>query len=136
MDTVQDNVNLQYSLFIVRGNMTNVQLLRIAIQDNLQSENDDLIDDIAHHTWMGMAGVPIEGYETSREAFLGPYRGYHNPLAVEKGQCSNSQSYGDNACGCCMVNCTWNLAKAARFSSCGAWDARTTGKRIFAKYGL
>ena len=47
-DTVQDNVNLQYSLFIVRGNMTNDQLLRIAIQDNLQTENDDLIDDIAH----------------------------------------------------------------------------------------
>jgi cellobiose phosphorylase len=135
-DTVQDNVNLQYSLFIVRGNLTADQLLRIAIQDNLHSEDDDLIDDIAHHTWMGMAGIPIEGYETSREAFLGPYRGYHNPLAVEKGQCSNSQAYGDNACGCLHGKLHLEPGESSEvLVLLGLGDARTTGKRLFAKYG-
>ncbi len=34
-DTFQDSVNLQYSLFIVKGELTKDNLLRIAIQDNL-----------------------------------------------------------------------------------------------------
>jgi len=46
------------------------------------------------------------GYDTSREAFIGPYHAYHNPLAVEKGQCSNSNAYGDNACGSLQTDLT------------------------------
>jgi len=37
---------------------------------------------------------PLAGYETQREAFLGPYRGWENPLAVEMGECSNSLRVG------------------------------------------
>ena len=39
-DTFQDSVNLQYSLFIVRGELTGDNLLRIAIQDNLTPETE------------------------------------------------------------------------------------------------
>ncbi len=85
-DTFQDQVNLQYSLFIVRGEMTGDDLLRIAIQDNLTPESGSFfIHDIARHCWMALVGAPVAGYDTSREAFLGPYRGYHNPLVVENG---------------------------------------------------
>ena len=37
---------------------------------------------------------PIVGYDTQREDFLGPYRGYDSPAAVENGQCSNSIACG------------------------------------------
>ncbi len=37
---------------------------------------------------------PLAGYDTQREAFLGPYRGWHEPLAVEKGESSNSEARG------------------------------------------
>jgi cellobiose phosphorylase len=37
---------------------------------------------------------PLAGYETQREAFLGPYRGWGNPLAVERGACTNSIAHG------------------------------------------
>ena len=37
---------------------------------------------------------PIVGYDTSREAFLGPYRGWDSPLAVEAGKTSNSTTFG------------------------------------------
>jgi cellobiose phosphorylase len=37
---------------------------------------------------------PITGFDTQREAFLGAYRGYDNPLAVERGHCSNSIAHG------------------------------------------
>jgi cellobiose phosphorylase len=36
----------------------------------------------------------IAGYDTQREAFLGPYRGWDNPAAVERGHCSNSVAHG------------------------------------------
>ena len=36
----------------------------------------------------------VAGYDTQREAFLGPYRGWHNPAAVEQGACTNSHAHG------------------------------------------
>ena len=39
------------------------------------------------------APVPA-GFDTQREAFLGPYRGWDNPLVVERGQSANSVAHG------------------------------------------
>lgn len=36
----------------------------------------------------------LAGYDTQREDFLGPYRGWDSPAAVEAGQLSNSIAYG------------------------------------------
>jgi cellobiose phosphorylase len=38
--------------------------------------------------------VPPTGFETSRDAFLGPYRGWDRPVAVEKGKTSDSIAHG------------------------------------------
>lgn len=35
-----------------------------------------------------------DGFDTSRDAFLGAYRGAENPLAVERGACTNSIAHG------------------------------------------
>ncbi|HQE17815.1 MAG: glycosyl hydrolase family 65 protein [Aggregatilineales bacterium] len=37
---------------------------------------------------------PLAGFDTQREAFLGPYRGLHEPRAVECGESGNSIAYG------------------------------------------
>jgi len=37
---------------------------------------------------------PLAGYDTQREAFLGPYRGWHTPLAVELGETTQSLAAG------------------------------------------
>lgn len=37
---------------------------------------------------------PLTGYDTQREAFLGPYRGWDSPKAVEAGQTSGSEAHG------------------------------------------
>jgi len=37
---------------------------------------------------------PIVGFETQRDAFLGPYRGWNEPLAVERGETSESLEVG------------------------------------------
>ena len=37
---------------------------------------------------------PLEGYDTSRDAFIGAYRGMDTPLVVEKGESTNSVAHG------------------------------------------
>src|SRR5690348_1603636 len=37
---------------------------------------------------------PLAGFETQREAFLGAYRGFHEPLGVELGKLGNSIAHG------------------------------------------
>ncbi len=36
----------------------------------------------------------LDGYDTQREAFLGPYRGWDSPLVVEKGVSNESEAHG------------------------------------------
>ena len=136
-DTTQDQVNLQYSLFIVKGELTDDGLLRVAIQDNLSTGSDTLYQhDIARHAWMGLVGAPITGYDTSREAFIGTYRGYHNPEAVERGACSNSNAYGDNACGSLHAEVTLQPGESRELLVLlGIGDAHGIGKRKMAQFG-
>jgi cellobiose phosphorylase len=37
---------------------------------------------------------PLAGFDTSRDAFLGPYRGLENPVVVEEGESRNSFAHG------------------------------------------
>ncbi len=136
-DTQQDQVNLQYSLFIVRGVMTDSGLLRIAIQDNLSSKPDtDNSSDIANHAWMGLIGAPVVAYDTSRESFIGTYGGYHRPIALERGHCSNSDACGDNACGSLQADLTLDPGESREILVLmGIGDARTTGKKKLLNFG-
>ncbi len=134
--TFQDRVNLQYSLFIVRGELAE-GMLRIAIHDNLTATDEaELMNDHANHSWMALIGAPLDGYDTSRDAFLGPYRSYHNPLVVEQGVCSNSDAYGDNACGTMQTNLVLEPGESKEILvMLGIGDARVVGKNTVAEYG-
>jgi len=46
-----------------------------------------------HFAYLACSG-PITGFDTQREAFLGAYRGWDSPSAVEAGQLSNSVAHG------------------------------------------
>ncbi len=48
--------------------------------------------------------APIVGFDTQREEFLGPYRGWHEPLAVQEGRCRNSIAHGWAPVGAHQVN--------------------------------
>jgi N,N'-diacetylchitobiose phosphorylase len=135
-DTFQDRVNLQYSLFIVRGELAD-DLLRVAIQDNLTPDAEEFfIHDIARHTWMALVGAPLDGYDTSRDAFLGPYRSYHNPLVVETGHSTNSNAYGDNACGSLHTNLKLQPGESRELLvMLGIGDAHSVGKRTVTEFG-
>jgi len=136
-DTFQDQVNLQYSLFIVRGELTDDRLLRIAIQDNLTPGTEGFfVHDLARHCWMALIGAQVETFDTSREAFIGAYRGYHDPLAVERGQCSNSRVYGDNACGSLQTSVELRPGESREMLvMLGIGEARTTGRQMARRFG-
>lgn len=61
--------------------------------------------------------LPIESYDSCRDRFLGAYRTETNPIAVEKGFCSNSSIVSDNACGglCCPLTLEAGEEKTAAF---------------------
>ncbi|SBV95711.1 conserved hypothetical protein [uncultured Eubacteriales bacterium] len=40
------------------------------------------------------SNCPPDGFDTSRDAFCGPYRGFGDPAAVERGACSGSIAHG------------------------------------------
>jgi cellobiose phosphorylase len=134
--TTQDQVNLQYSLFIVRGEMVD-GLLRIAIHDNLPSNDDAMnLRDTPFKCWMTLTGATLAGYDTSREAFIGPYRAYHNPLVVEEGHCTNSNAFGDNSCGSLQADLSLQPGESrALLVLLGIGDARTVGRRIVNEFG-
>lgn len=139
-DTHQDLVNLQYSLFIVRGALRRTpagDLLRIAINDHLPVDPGNFVNnDQARHAWMALAGLPLDGFDTSRDAFLGPYRSYDRPLVVEQGRCRESAAYGDNACG--VLHGTMTLQPGESREALvllGIGPAETDGKNTLSAFG-
>ncbi len=47
---------------------------------------------------------PLAGFDTQREAFLGPYRGWENPAVLERGKSENSLRTGWSPIGSHQVN--------------------------------
>lgn len=135
-DTNQDLVNLQYSMFIIRGEMVDGKILRIASQDNLDAQPSGVDQhDLASRTWMTLVGAPLTGYDTSCEAFLGTYGSYAHPAAVEKGVCSNSDAYGDNACGSFHTSMELEPGESREMLVLlGIGDARTTGRETIQEF--
>ena len=47
-----------------------------------------------NHYVIWTVNAPVDGFDTSRDAFLGAYRGNADPEAVEKGRCTGSIAHG------------------------------------------
>jgi cellobiose phosphorylase len=77
---------------------------------------------------------PLAGFDTQREAFLGPYRGFDQPLGVERGALSDSLAHGWSPHGAHHVRLTlepgeekevifllgyWQNPRDAKFDSAG-----------------
>jgi cellobiose phosphorylase len=134
--TSQDLVNLQYTLFITKGELHN-GLLHIISNPNMPLDPDGNLDnDRSRRLWMALIGAPLAGYDTSREAFLGGYRSYDRPLVVEKGQCTNSEVYGDNSCGTLQANLILQPGESREILiMLGIGDADRVGQPTFKELG-
>ena len=84
-NSMDDLLNLQYVQYTAQMSIqdgildhgTNINIP--AMPDNFEEK------DQGRHTFQAVVGAKIIGYDTDRDAFLGLYRTYANPVAVEKG---------------------------------------------------
>ncbi len=103
-NAIDDLLNIQYVQYtaqmkVVDGIIDHGTNVNIPPMPHNFKEKDQ-----GRHTFQAIAGAPVSSFDTDREAFLGPYRTYANPLAVERGCCRNTLCYGDNPCGSLQVD--------------------------------
>ena len=96
----QDQVNLQYSLFITKTAFEDNRIMQ-KIHGNLDTlENGEQVDnkDVIER-FFGLSGAPVASYCGDKEAFLGRYHSYGDPQGVLCGDLGNETSYNENSCG-------------------------------------
>ena len=91
----QDQVNLQYSLCTTNTVFRKNKILQ---QINLNwYKGEDGSN--GKERFFGLAGQPVTSYNGDKEAFIGMYHDYGNPVAVERGKCDGVCNYNENSCG-------------------------------------
>lgn len=93
----QDQVNLQYSLFISQTKFEENKIVQ-TISENSSTD--------CRKRFFGMVGAPVSAYNGSLKDFIGPYRTYSNPIAVETGKCNNAMNFNSNSCGALQSDIT------------------------------
>ena len=91
----QDQVNLQYTLFITKTYFNKNRVYQ-TINENIKKDVDG---NKTASRFFGLAGSKVVSYNGDKESFLGRYHGYGNPAAVENGKCDNTLNYNSNSCG-------------------------------------
>ena len=93
----QDQVNLQYTLFITRTYFKENRIKQV-INENV-NKGAPVDGNVTFTRFFGLAGGEVASYCGDKEAFLGLYHSYANPLAVINGNCGNKLNYNSNSCG-------------------------------------
>ena len=91
----QDQVNLQYTLFITRTSFEGNKIVQHINENSGKDENGSNW----RERFFGVVGAPVSAYNGNLDSFIGSYRTYGNPVAVERGFCDNKLNYNSNACG-------------------------------------
>lgn len=93
----QDQVNLQYTLFITRTYFMGNRIKQV-INENV-NKGISMDGNVAFTRFFGLVGGEIKSYCGDKEVFLGRYHSYGNPVGVENGDLGNALNYNGNACG-------------------------------------
>lgn len=103
----QDQVNLQYSLFITKTAFEKNRI-RQFIHGNLDDieEGKDIDEKTVIERFFGLAGAEVSSYCGEKDTFLGRYHGYGDPVGVERGDLGNTLSYNKNSCGALATQIT------------------------------
>ena len=96
----QDQVNLQYSLFVTRTKFEENRIRQI-IHGNLDAlpEGEEVDNKSARDRIFGLAGAKVSSYCGDKMKFIGRYNSYSNPVGVTSGDLGNETSYNENSCG-------------------------------------
>ncbi|MEM3030031.1 MAG: glycosyl transferase, partial [Thermoproteota archaeon] len=88
---------VEFCLWDALDDMTNFQrnfsIGEVEVENNVIYHKTGYRERRNHFSFFACS-EPLEGFDTSREAFLGPYRGLENPVVVEEGKSRNSVAHG------------------------------------------
>ncbi|GIK58845.1 MAG: glycosyl transferase [Chloroflexi bacterium] len=88
---------IEFCLWDANDDATNYQrnfnIGQVEIEDGVIYHKTEYRERRDHFAYFACS-APLAGFDTQRESFLGPYRGYDNPLAVAQGQSTNSIAHG------------------------------------------
>ncbi len=98
----QDQVNLQYTLFITRTSFEGNKIL----QHINENSGKDATGSNHRERFFGMVGADVNAACGNPDNFIGSYRTYSNPKAVEDGKLDGSMNFNSNACGALQSDIT------------------------------
>jgi cellobiose phosphorylase len=88
---------VEFCLWDAHDDATNLQrnlsIGEVEVAGNVIYHKTEYRERRDHFAFFACSEKPA-GFDTQREAFLGPYRGWDNPQAVEKGRSANSIAHG------------------------------------------
>jgi N,N'-diacetylchitobiose phosphorylase len=127
---------LEFSFHHVEIDNQNLQMSLYASGSNYK---DDIIEyDFFYEPWtfhFFASNFKPDSYDCVRDSFIGNYRTENNPLAVEKGQCSNSTELGGNQCGSLHKEITLKAGETSRLIfMLGVGSRKEKGYAIKQKY--
>jgi cellobiose phosphorylase len=88
---------IEFCLWDAQDDATNFQRNfstgQVEIEDEVIYHKTEYRERRNHFAYFACS-AKLAGYDTQRDAFLGPYRSWDNPTAVERGKSFNSMAYG------------------------------------------
>jgi cellobiose phosphorylase len=89
--------SIEFCLWDAQDDSTNFQRNfstgQVEIEDEVIYHKTEYRERRDHFAYFACS-EPLAGFDTQREAFLGPYRGWDTPAAVERGRLANSEAHG------------------------------------------
>jgi cellobiose phosphorylase len=129
--------SVEFALWDAQDDMTNFQRNystgEVEVADGVIYHKTEYRERRDHFAYFACS-EPLAGFDTQREAFLGPYRGLHEPIGVERGKLTDSVAHGWSPHGAHHVRLTldpgetrevifllgyWENPRDAKFESLG-----------------
>jgi len=99
--------SIEFCLWDAHDDATNFQrnlnIGELEVEDSVIFHKTEYRERRNHFAYFACS-EPLAGFDTQREAFLGPYRGWENPRVVETGQSTNSLRVGWSPVGVHHLN--------------------------------
>jgi cellobiose phosphorylase len=120
----QDQVNLQYTLFISHTYFKDT-FIQQKTNENFGDENKQ--------RFFGLAGAKVDAYCGDRERFVGRYGGYNDPAGIIEGL-KNDLNYNGNSCGALTTGMTLNPGESKSFVFVLGQKPEAKAREIIAHY--
>ena len=131
-----DFLNLQYSHGIVKMDFVDGMIDHGGSVWASPLPGSILDGDQNRHTFLAFVGGQVAGFDTDRDVFISPYRGYANPIVVEKGQCTGSRAFGDDGCGAIQIDIELRPGESKELVVLmGIGKAAVEGKQVVKQFG-